>query len=365
MAPGAVDAVDVAEADRNGAPTATSTLPDRTFTPGDAAVTIDLSTKFSDPESETLTYTALSNDDRVHVSLSGSQQDQLTATPRLPTSATVFVRAVDPHGLSAALDFSVSVSLGNRDYDTDDDNLIDVSNLSQLDAIRYDLNGNGVVDGTNWEPFYNAFEEATEGMGCPDHCLGYELKADLDFDTNDSGGADADDTYWNGGDGWDPIGDSGDPFTAIFDGGGHSITNLFIDRDSADGIGLFGYILGGLFGVTEIRDVDLVGVDVTGDDLVGSLVGEAKVALLVGEAKVALIVHSRARGHVSGDEDVGGLVGWSTSFIADSYAAVQVSGTEAVGGLVGNPVGRLDRTLLRHRERVGEQRGRRVGRNLQ
>ena len=160
----------MAVADRNGAPTVTGTLDDRTFRPGAAAVTIDLSTKFTDPDSDTLTYQVLSTDDRVEASITGVRQSQLTVTPGHPASAMVFVRAVDPDGLSAVQDFSVSVSAGNRDYDTDNDNLIDVRTLAQLDAIRYDLDGNGEVDGTNWQAYYDAFEEAILDMGCPDRC---------------------------------------------------------------------------------------------------------------------------------------------------------------------------------------------------
>ena len=327
MAPGAVDAVDVAEADRNGAPTATGTLDDRTFTPGDAPITVDLSTKFTDPDNNPLTYEALSTDNRLEVSVSGSPRSQLTVTPRRPTSATVLVRATDPDGLSAFLDFSVSVVLGNRDYDTDNDNLIDVNTLAQLDAIRYDLNGNGVVDGTNWQTYYDAFEEAAESMGCPDRCIGYELRGDLDFDTDGDGDVDSDDTYWNGGDGWEPIGDSSDPYTAIFEGNGPGHSKPVHRRDSEDRVGLFGRVDGGVFETAALGDVDLVDVDVTGDDFVGSLAGEVE---------DALIVRSRATGQVSGGDDVGGLVGWSDSFVVDSTAAVGVSGTEAVGGLVGN-----------------------------
>ena len=38
------------------------------------------------------------------------------------------------------------VTAGNRDYDVDDDGLIEVATLAQLAGRRYDLNGNGAVD---------------------------------------------------------------------------------------------------------------------------------------------------------------------------------------------------------------------------
>ena len=76
-------------------------------------------------------------------------------------------------------------------------------------------------------------------MGCDglDGCTGYELVSDLDFDTNGSGAPDEGDEYWNDGRGWAPIGQSSGfgfhedaSFRATFDGSGHVISNLFIDR---------------------------------------------------------------------------------------------------------------------------------------
>ena len=139
MAPGAVDAVDVAVADRNDAPTVETALDDRTFALGAPAVTLDLADTFDDPDNDALTYSALSsNTDRAFLSRTGSM---LTLTPGTPGTAEVTVRATDPDGLSAVDSFSVSVTLGTRDYDRDDDDLIEVSTLAQLDAIRYDSNG--------------------------------------------------------------------------------------------------------------------------------------------------------------------------------------------------------------------------------
>ena len=54
MAPGAVAGVAVDAADRNSAPEASGSLPDRTLAPDDSAVTIDVSSAFSDPDNDTL-----------------------------------------------------------------------------------------------------------------------------------------------------------------------------------------------------------------------------------------------------------------------------------------------------------------------
>ena len=323
MAPGAVDAVDVAVADRNAAPTVSSAQNNRTFAAGAAAPPINLATVFSDPDAtDTLTYEAVSSDpDRLAVTRSDAM---VTLTPGSPGRAVVTLRAIDPDGLSAVETFSVLVTAGNRDYDADNDGLIDVGNLAQLDAMRYDLNGDGLVDGATWMPYYVAFPMGAPEMGCPaDGCTGYELTGNLDFDTNGDGRADmVGDTYWNAGAGWEPIGDADDPFTADFEGDGHTIANLFIDRETEDGVGLFG-----ASNRSAMRGVGLTGVDVTGDDRVGSLLGHSV---------YATVIDSSATGRVSGQDEVGGLVGRTWGRVRHSYAAVNVSGADAVGGLVGH-----------------------------
>ncbi|MDE2757345.1 MAG: SwmB domain-containing protein, partial [Acidobacteriota bacterium] len=315
MAPGSVDAVDVVAADRNQAPKVETELDDRTFALGASAVTLDLADTFEDPDTDALTLSALSSDsDRAFLSLAGSM---LTLTPGAPGAATVTVRATDPGGLSAVDSFSVSVTAGTRDYDRDNDFLIEVSTLAQLDAIRYDLDGDGAADvPSDWPSYFAAFTQATPNMGCRSGCIGYELAADLDFDTDGSGGANDGDTYWNGGDGWEPIG--GGPFRALFIGNGRTIANLFIDRSAEDEVGLFGEVgVGGL-----IRDMALVGVDVTGRDYVGGLFGK-------GAGRT--VVDSYVTGSVSGEDVVGGLAG-SLMTASNSYAAVRVTATgDAVG----------------------------------
>ena len=81
-------------------------------------------------------------------------------------------------------------------------------------------------------PLHKGFPNALLGMGCPTSgCVGYELSGDLDFDTNASGDADSGDDYWNSGHGWVPIGTGTLHYSAVFEGNGHTISNLFIDSD--------------------------------------------------------------------------------------------------------------------------------------
>ena len=235
-----------------------------------------------------------------------------------------------------------------NDYDADDDRLIEVSNLAQLNAIRWDPDGDGSSGNSNYT---EAYPLAQSAMGCPaSGCRGYELAADLNLDTDGDGGVDSDDDYWNDGAGWQPIGSSSNRFDAIFDGNGYTIYNLFIDRGLARYVGLFGFTNSS----TVIRNADLRATDIRGDAYVGSLVGAMSYGAvfgsraagevagfdyaggLVGASFNGLISASYSTARVSGDDHVGGLVGWNGSGrIVAAYATGTVSGDQYVGGLVG------------------------------
>ena len=132
------------------------------------------------------------------------------------------------------------------EYDTDNDGLIEVSNLEQLNAIRYDLNGDGRPDrDSSAEAYADAFPEATDGMVCPrNNCSGYELTWPLDFRDRASYASNTVSANWTEGSGWLPIGVGGERFHATFDGNEHTISNLFInrtnDRNDPGSAGLFG-----------------------------------------------------------------------------------------------------------------------------
>ncbi len=208
------------------------------------------------------------------------------------------------------------------DYDLDDNNLIEVSTLAQLNAIRHDLDGNG--DSTHAD-YTGAFLNAAADMGCAATCTGYELTADLDFDTNGSGTANAGDTYYNGGDGWAPIGSDSSAATrynAVFDGNGHTISNLFISRNSTSDLGLFG----SSSATSAIRNVGLESANVTGQNYTGALIGSA----------FGAVDFAYSTGSVNGSDYVGGLVGYFEGEIQRSYSTAGVTGSDYVGGLVGN-----------------------------
>ena len=150
-------------------------------------------------------------------------------------------------------DRGLDVQVDPGDFDLDDDGLIEISNLEQLNALRWDLDGDGASSDSRYAL---AFPQGASDMGCPsDGCIGYELINHLDFDTNRSGEADAGDDYWNNRQGWVPIGSRRNRFEAVFDGNGHVISSLYIRVPKSDSIGLFG----ATGDSAKVRNVNLVG----------------------------------------------------------------------------------------------------------
>jgi len=136
---------------------------------------------------------------------------------------------------------------------------------------------------------------------------------------------DASDTQtWNGGAGFSPIGNTTTLFAGSYDGQGYEIDSLFIDRPATSWIGLFGYTNG-----SEISNLGLTDVDITGDTHTGGLVGE--------QYNVSSIENCYVTGSVNGSNQVGGLVGvnYSSCTISNSYNSSSVIGSNYVGGLVG------------------------------
>ena len=387
---------------RNRPPAPVGTLAPVMLPVGGGAAAVDAAAAFRDEEGDTLTWAAVSSSPEVAtVSVSGST---VTVTPLAVGETTVTVTVTDAGGSggTAAQSFRVTVPQEDVgvDYDADDDGLIEIATLAQLDAVRHDLDGDGVPAGSGAPPAAGtgaasgaaagsgaagsgtaaagtaaaagsgttaagsgtaaagasaassgaaaaagsgealprgaaahaaAFPDAAEGMGCPSGgCLGYELAADLDFDTDGSGAADAGDAFWNGGAGWRPLGTFDEPFTGVFSGNGRTVSHLFVG--GGDNAGLFGLSSG------VIRGVGVVAADVTGSQCAGALAG-----LNGGRVEA-----SWSTGAVTGDSCVGGLVGvnglWVPDggtfrplegFVTASWSSADATAEKWVGGLVG------------------------------
>ncbi len=161
-------------------------------------------------------------------------------------------------------------------------------------------------------------------------------KGDLDGYYTLTNDIDASDTAnWNDSgtdtsvqEGFLPIGTSSSMFTGVFEGGGHKITGLTVNRRSTSYMGLFGCTR--LNAV--VQNVCLEGGMVTGPNSVGGLVGYNI---------NSMVMNCYTTGAVVGNYDVGGLVGHNMGTITNSYVSGPVSGASQVGGLVGTNSGTI------------------------
>ena len=95
----------------NRAPTAVGTIAAQTLTIGEAAKVVNVSANFSDPDNDTLRFTAASN--KGHIATATASGSQITITPVSEGNATITVTASDGK-LSATQRISVSVVKANR-----------------------------------------------------------------------------------------------------------------------------------------------------------------------------------------------------------------------------------------------------------
>ena len=244
------------------------------------------------------------------------------------TTYTVRVTATLAGGTDSTPSDEVMGTPQTINYDSDGDGLIDIKTLAQLHAIRWDLNGDGIVADNDTMTYNAAFPNrvttSSGRMGCPSGtCTGYELLNNLDFDENgDDQITSADATYWNNGDGWLPIGANAARYTGDFKGNGYTIDNLTINRPAVVEVGLFG----NADTASRIESVGVINASVAGGEYAGALVGALR----------GTVVACYSTGNVSATTRVaGGLVGWTPNAITSSYSTASVSGPEHVGGLLG------------------------------
>ena len=193
-------------------------------------------------------------------------------------------------------------------FDDDNDGLIDIYTLEDLDDIRDQ----------------HLSMPSTCGSNGDIACDGFELRRSLDFSTVESYQSGMIDANWTTSTGWQPIGSDTNRFSGIFEGNGHTISNLYINRIAEASLGLFSVVdTDG-----EVNNVGLLNVSVEGSESnIGGVIG----------LNYGRITNSYATGAVTGTGDeVGGLVGDNDGRVMNSYATVAVTGNDDVGGLVGN-----------------------------
>lgn len=249
--------------------------------------------------------------------------------------------------------------------ENDDADGVVVVERSGPDCSAVDYAGSG----TESDPYTVS---SVDQLQCIDEDLDahYELVDDIDAHGTE---------YWNGGHGFEPIGDYGDEeFSGDFDGNGHAIEGLHIDRSEENFVGLFGansHFEGGGPGIGDgstIRNLRLENVSVHGQQVTGGLIGAAggtienvrvsgtveaeyqEVGGIVGSAHNAdldnrLVSEATVRGglpaqsarasHPWGANNLGiggivGATGYNTQ-VSTAYSQADVEGPFGVGGIVG------------------------------
>ena len=156
-------------------------------------------------------------------------------------------------------------------YDTDGNGLIEIEYLEQLNAVRYDLDGDGIADDADTKEYETAFPVVGAQEVCGDDCRGYELTRPLDFQDAGSYSSGEISIPWTANRGWQPVGSGdgirqyygGDGFNATFEGNGYTISNLYIYRLSdQSSVGLFG----GVGRSGSVSGLGVINAEVSGHD---------------------------------------------------------------------------------------------------
>ena len=238
----------------------------------------------------------------------------------------------EPSGTTITTQYRLAVSrhpfIGVNDIDDDNDGLIEIRNLDNLDAIRYQLDGSGY----RANPGDIKITKGCRVVEDLEKCDGYELAQDIDFNDN------ARITNWQpigsivrGGDGLADCNHQNSAcFSAIFEGNSFTISNLVIDRADADHVALFAATADG----AQIKNLNLSNAKIRGRSDVGSITAH----------NTGVIANSHASGTVAGDKIVGGLAAYNAGDIRNSYALNHVLGDNGVGGLVGLNFGTIKNT---------------------
>jgi flagellin-like protein len=174
--------------------------------------------------------------------------------------------------------------------------------------------------GTQADPYLVANDHELQCMSQNSNAS-YQLEANIDASGTAS---------WNSGKGFKPVGSviGDDEFNGDLYGDGYTIKGLTINRPSTENVGLIKRTPSS--GGVEIKNLNLTSVDITGDELVGALVGR------ISDSN---IVNVSVKGTVNAKYNIGGVFGTTSNVtIQDSTADMTVKASTnqgTVGVLVG------------------------------
>lgn len=218
------------------------------------------------------------------------------------------------------------------DVDDDNDGLIELYTLHDLSLMSFDYTGSSLKSSAEDPGSTEGCSYTGEDGLSEPACTGYELMADVDFDTNANGMIDMGDEFCNYSEtravceGWIPV-----YLYADFTGNGHRISNLYIDRPDDFYIGFFSK-----FSSHKLSNVEFSGAltSVTGGYYVGIAVGSS-----INDSRLSGI---RTEGTVTAYSKSGGIAGGISSgkLSASSSKAHVIStnptSTSGSGGIVGS-----------------------------
>jgi len=143
--------------------------------------------------------------------------------------------------------------------------------------------------------------------------------------------------------GFSPIGTGSISFEGNYDGQGHTISNLYINRLTTDFVGLFGTIVNRSVGISNLG---LINVNITGQYCVGGMIGYGSMGTFSNLNTTGTVVSSQ-----TGNTNAwaGGLIGltglYTTTSSSYSGASVTVNGigqTVMAAGLIGRNDGTIN-----------------------
>ncbi len=234
-------------------------------------------------------------------------------------------------------------------------NLTDNNGLPFLSLQGYTSYGQVPAgSGTSQDPYLIASLDNLYWLSQTKSAWGSSFEQTADIDASST-------STWSNGEGFSPIGTSTSNFTGSYDGQGHTMSSLTINKPTQDHVGLFGYTSGsaaisnlvlaspeitgnadvgafvGIGGGQSIDNCAGTGVSVTGNgDNVGGVIGYCDGPLSMTGVHTTGSVTQNPSASSSG---TGGLVGRTgsggTATITSCSSTATVQGNEDTGGLVG------------------------------